>query len=173
VNTGLLILRVVLGLLLAGHGSQKLFGWMGGPGLSGTARMFESLGFRPGRAAAWAGGLAEFVGGLALALGWFTPFAAALIVGMMGNAITAVHWPNGIWAQSGGIEFPLTNAAAALAVAFIGPGRFSLDHGFGWHLYGWKWGVAALVIGALGVLAGMATRATAARAGSRTTQPTA
>jgi len=172
VNTGLLILRVVLGLLLAGHGAQKLFGWAGGPGMAGTARMFESLGFRPGRAAAWAGGLAEFAGGLALALGWFTPFAAAVIVGMMGNAVTAVHWSNGIWNTDGGYEFPLTNGAAALAVAFIGPGRFSLDHAFGWHLYGTAWGIAALVIGLLGVAAGMVTRAAAAR-GRTTTQPTA
>jgi hypothetical protein len=79
-DTGLLIARLVFGLLMAVHGSQKLFGWFGGPGMSGTAAFLEGLGFRPGRFFAVANALAECVGGILLALGLFEPVAAAAIV---------------------------------------------------------------------------------------------
>jgi putative oxidoreductase len=76
-DTGLLIARLVFGLLMAVHGSQKLFGWFGGPGMSGTASFLEGLGFRPGRLFAVANALAECGGGVLLALGLFEPIAAA------------------------------------------------------------------------------------------------
>ncbi len=72
-NVGLLAVRVVVGLLIAGHGSQKLFGWFGGGGVAATGRNFESLGYQPGRHMAVLAGLSEFVGGVLLALGLLTP----------------------------------------------------------------------------------------------------
>ncbi len=56
-NTALLIGRLIIGLGLAAHGTQKLLGWFGGHGLKGTGGFFESLGFRPGALFALAAGL--------------------------------------------------------------------------------------------------------------------
>ena len=130
-SIGLLLLRLVVGLLLVGHGTQKLFGWFGGGGLDGTARNFASLGYRPGRVMAMLGGMAETLGGLSLALGFLTPLGSAAIIGAMLNAILSVHLPKGVWNTKGGFEFPLTNAAVAAAVSFTGPGRYSIDHAIG------------------------------------------
>jgi putative oxidoreductase len=130
-SIGLLILRVVVGALFIGHGTQKLFGWFGGRGLRATGDSFDGMGFRPGTLMAVVAGIAEAGGGALLALGLLTPLAAAAIVGVMLNAILAVHAKNGVWNTKGGIEFPLTNASAATALAFTGPGRYSLDRAVG------------------------------------------
>src|SRR3954454_8636032 len=103
-STGLLIVRVVFGLLFAVHGSQKLFGAFGGDGLNGTGAFLESLGFRPGRLFALTDGLAEFVGGILLAAGLFVPVAAAAIVSGMLVAIVTVHWGNGLLTLTNGVE---------------------------------------------------------------------
>lgn len=130
-NLGLLVARLTFGLLMAAHGSQKLFGWLGGYGLSGTGQFFEGLGFRPGRRFALAAGLSEFTGGLLLAFGLLTPFAAAIVVSVMVVAATAVHWKNGLFAGVNGIEVPLLYATAAAALALTGPGAYSLDAALG------------------------------------------
>jgi len=155
---GLLLLRAVVGLLMAGHGAQKLFGWFGGHGIEGTSGFLESLGWRPGRSFAVLLGAAELLGGLALALGFATPLAAALLTGVLANAAWTVHRRNGLWNTAGGYEFPLTLAAAALALAFTGAGALSLDAALGWSLAGTGWGLTALALGALGWLLGGATR---------------
>src|SRR5580765_1363950 len=113
VDLGLLMLRSVVGLTLAAHGTQKLFGWFGGYGLAGTGGFMEQLGFRPGRRAALMAGLSETVGGLLLALGAATPLAAALIVGVMLVATFSVHWTKGFFNHNGGYEYPLVLATAA------------------------------------------------------------
>ncbi len=146
-NVGLLAVRVVVGLLIAGHGSQKLFGWFGGGGVAATGRNFESLGYQPGRHMAVLAGLSEFVGGLLLALGLLSPLGAAAIVGTMVNAIAATHLGNGPWVTNRGWELELTYAVVAAAIAFTGPGRYSLDHALGWTLDGNGWGLAAAVVG--------------------------
>jgi putative oxidoreductase len=148
---GLLLLRVVIGGTMFSHGAQKLFGWFGGPGLRGTAGFFESLGWRMPLALAFLAGLAE-ASGLAFALGLLTPLAALGIAVVMLNAILVVHWKNGFFNGNGGIEFPLTLATVAVAVAATGPGRFSIDRLIGWddNISGVWWGVgiaaAALAI---------------------------
>ncbi|MCX9191337.1 DoxX family protein [Carbonactinospora thermoautotrophica] len=145
--TGLLLLRVVVGLLtMAAHGSQKLFGWFGGEGFQGTAKSFAGLGYEPGTLFAVLGGSAEFFGGLLLALGLLTPLGAAAVLGMMLNAIVAVHLKAGFFAATGGFEYPLLIAAAAATLGFTGPGRFALDAGR-------PWGRPSLVtgVGVLGV----------------------
>jgi putative oxidoreductase len=144
----MLILRVVVGLLFIGHGTQKLFGWFGGGGLDGTSGFFGSLGYRSPRTMALVGGLTETVGGLLVLLGLFTPLGSALIVGMMVSAILSVHIDKGMWNSNGGIEFPLVMIASATAIAF-GPGRYAIDRAldFGWN--GKLSGVLALSVGLL------------------------
>jgi putative oxidoreductase len=144
---GILLLRVVFGLALAAHGSQKLFGWFGGHGVRGTAGFFGQLGFRAPLAMAALAGLAELGGGLLFALGLATPLAAFAIAVVMLNAIWAVHWRNGFWNSNGGYEMNLFILATAVAVAATGSGRFSLDSWIGWagDLSGLWWGAGVLV----------------------------
>lgn len=125
-DIALAILRIALGLILAGHGAQKLFGWFGGQGLAGTGSFLASLRVRGARTTAFLVGLAELLGGLALALGLATPIAAAAIVSVMLGAMALAHWPR-FWASGGGIEYPLVVAAAATQLGLAGPGGFSLD----------------------------------------------
>src|SRR5256885_16181147 len=151
-DLALLVLRVVVGLLVAAHGAQKLFGAFGGSGLEGTANMFNNIGLRPGELHARAGGTAEFMGGLLIAVGLFTPFAAAALIAVMTAAVLTVHARNGIWNTGGGYEFNLTLAAAVFALAGIGAGSLSLDNAFDLGLAGVGWALGALVVG---VAAGM------------------
>ena len=139
---GLLLLRVVVGGTMFSHGAQKLFGWFGGHGLRGTAGFFESMGWRMPLAMAFLAGLAE-TSGVAFALGFLTPLAALGIAVVMLNAIVVVHWRNGFFNSNGGVEFPLTLATVAVAVAATGPGRFSIDRLIGWddNISGVWWGV--------------------------------
>ena len=120
---GRLLLRLVVGGLFVGHGTQKLFGWFGGHGLDATAQGFEQLGLRPGRRNAIAAGAAEAGGGALLAIGLATPLASAVLVATMLTAIHRVHAKNGPWAANGGYEYNLVLIAAALALAEVGPGR--------------------------------------------------
>ncbi|SDX94464.1 DoxX family protein [Paenibacillus sp. CF384] len=124
---GLLIIRVVIGLLFIGHGAQKLFGWFGGYGPKGTGGWMESIGMKPGVLMAVAAGLMELVGGALFAAGLFTPLAAALIALTMLGAIVKVHGKNGIWVTANGYEYPLVALAVVIGVAFAGAGSYSLD----------------------------------------------
>jgi putative oxidoreductase len=155
---GLLILRMVFGLTMAAHGAQKLFGWFGGGGIAGTAPFMEQLGFRPGRLHALLVGLAEAGGGLMLAVGLFTPLAAAVIISVMFVATMTVHLKNGFFLQNGGCEYTLALATGALALAFTGPGALSLDAAMGIAWSGFAWGLAALALGLLGGGAQLLTR---------------
>lgn len=122
-----LIARLIVGLGMAAHGSQKLFGWFGGYGLAGTGGFFESLGFRPGAVFAFFAGLAELGCGLLIALGLGGALGPALLIMVMLVAIGTVHIPKGFWASNGGYEYNLGLIAAALLFAFAGYGGYSLD----------------------------------------------
>jgi putative oxidoreductase len=127
INLGLLVIRLVIGVLFIGHGAQKLFGWFGGHGLKGTGGWFDSIGMKPGVTMALLAGLAELVGGILFALGLLTPLAAILIAATMFMAIVKVHGQNGLWATSNGYEYNLTLLAVAIGIALIGPGQYAVD----------------------------------------------
>jgi putative oxidoreductase len=129
---GVLLLRVVAGLTLAAHGSQKLFGSFGGSGAAGTRKFFAGLGFRAPLAMAFVAGVSELGGGLLFAFGFVTPFAALAVAVVMLNAIGTVHWKKGFFNSAGGFEYNLLIIATGLAVTATGAGRFSLDHAFRW-----------------------------------------
>ena len=162
-DVGLLALHGVVGLLLVGHGAQKLFGVFGGHGVEGTAGFFEALGLRPGRLHAVAGGGAEVLGGALIALGLFVPVGAMLVIAVMTTAARTAHRGKGPWAQDGGWELPLVNAAAAFALAGVGAGTISLDHALGIHMAGTGWALGALGVGILGGLGAIAQGRLAAR----------
>lgn len=149
-SIGLLILRLVVGLTLAAHGTQKLFGWFGGYGLSGTGQFLEQLGFRPGRLQAALAGTAELLAGLFLAAGFLTPAAAAAVFAVMLVAAVSVHLKSGFFAHNGGYEYTLVLGGTALALAFTGPGALSLDQALGISWSGEAWGLAALAAGLIG-----------------------
>lgn len=168
-GVGLLLLRLVLGGLMMAHGSQKLLGWFGGHGLAGTGGFFESLGFRPGRLFAAAASAAELTGGLLLLLGLFTPAGAALMISVMVVAMGSVHWKNGVFAGSNGVEVPLLYATGALAIGLAGPGLYSLDSVLG---LGGIWTPAVtwvvLLLGIAGGVANLRLRRPAPAAASTT-----
>jgi putative oxidoreductase len=157
-DTGLLLVRLVIGVLLIGHGTQKLFGWFGGYGLEGTGGFFHSLGFRPGRVMAAVAGLSEAGGGLLLALGLLTPLAGAALVGTLLVA-ASVHVEKGLWGTNGGYEMALVYGVLAAAVALSGPGSVSLDRAFGID-DSWSVGLGLAAI-AIGLLSGAAVIARA------------
>ncbi|MEU6012119.1 DoxX family protein [Streptomyces sp. NPDC047453] len=147
---GLLLIRLTFGLLMAGHGAEKLFGIFGGKGLTATGRGFAALGYRPGKVFAAIGGLSEFLGGLGLAVGLLTPLAAAALIGVMINAMTTVTGAHGLWETDGGVEYSVCIAVVALSIATIGPGRLALDRFFRWGAGGWAEGAFALGLGGIG-----------------------
>ena len=130
-DSGILALRLVFGLLMAAHGSQKLFGWFGGHGLAGTSGFFEGLGFRPGRLFAVAASLGEVASGLLVALGFLGPVGPALMVSIMIVGAVSVHAPHGLFAASNGIEMPLLYGAVAgrLPSRDSAPGRSTRSSG--------------------------------------------
>lgn len=125
--SGLLLIRLVVGLLLVGHGAQKLFGWFGGYGPKGTGGWMESIGIKPGVFMAVSAGLMELLGGALFALGLLTPLAALLITVTMLGAIFKVHGQNGIWATANGYEYPLVLIAVVIGIALTGAGSYSID----------------------------------------------
>jgi putative oxidoreductase len=142
---GRLLLRLVVGGLFVGHGTQKLFGWFGGNGLDATAQGFEHQN-------AIAAGGAEAGGGALLALGLATPLAASVLIATMLTAIHRVHGTKGPWLTNGGYEYNVVLIAAALALVDAGPGALSLDGARGRERTGLGWTLAALGAGALGAV---------------------
>jgi putative oxidoreductase len=147
-----LLLRLSVGGLFVGHGTQKLFGWFDGHGLEATANGFEQLGLRPGKANAIAAGAAESGGGALLALGLATPLAASVLTATMLTAIKNVHGKNGPWLSNGGYEYNVVLIAAVLLLVEAGPGGHSLDAARGRVRAGSGWTLAALATGVLGAL---------------------
>ena len=151
VSLGLLILRVVIGLTLAGHGAQKVFGWWGGSGMAGWIQAVTKLRIRPAAPWAWIAALSELGGGLLLALGLLSPLGSLAIAGSMLVAIATVHWRNGFWNGNRGYEFNLALLASVIAISLTGPGKYSLDQAIGIHLPE----PATLLVGTIAVVVGV------------------
>ena len=160
-DVGLFLLRSTVGLVLAAHGAQKLFGWFGGPGLDAIGQGFAALGFHPGRGHALMAGVVEVGGGLLLALGLLTPLAAAIVLSVMLVAAVSVHVKQGFFITGGGFEYNLVLGMAGLVVAFTGPGALSLDALFGTAVSGAFWGAAAFAVGLAGAVVQLAQRRSA------------
>jgi putative oxidoreductase len=154
-DVALLILRIGVGLTFAAHGAQKFFGWWGGPGFENWQGAMAHMGFRPARLFALVSAGVELVGGLLLAVGFLTPFVAAVLLAQTVVIIGQVHWANGFFNQKSGIEFPLLLGIGAAAVGLGGPSAVSVDAALGLALEP----AATVVLLALGVLAGLATLA--------------
>lgn len=147
-NLAALILRLVLGALLTGHGAQKLFGSFSGPGLEGTSGFMEMLGLTPGKPWAFLAGLSEFGGGVLTALGFLNPLGPLGVIGAMAMATVKAHGGKPIWVTEGGAELPVTNIAAATALILNGPGKWSLDRALGLSLPRWlaPLGLVAIIL---------------------------
>jgi putative oxidoreductase len=163
---GLLILRLVLGLTVAGHGAQKLFGWWGGSGMTGWTGAMTRMRIRPAAPWAWMSALAEFAGGLMVALGFLNPLGSFALAGSMLVAVILVHWPKGFWVGKGGFEYNLLILAAAAAIAIAGPGAYSLDAALRIQLPE----PLILIVGTLATIAGVAV-ALGTRAPAEATKP--
>jgi putative oxidoreductase len=147
VAIGLLVLRLALGLYMAAHGAQKLFGWFGGYGLGPTGQFFTQLGYRQGKLFAFLASATEVVSGLLVALGLLGPIGPALMVAVMIVAAVTVHWKGGLFSANNGVEINVLFAASAVLLALVGYGRFSLDAVLGVDLYF----TPAIALGTLGV----------------------
>ncbi len=151
-DVGLLMGRSVAGLLVAGHGAQKLFGWFEGPGLqTWTTVVDERMGMRPATLWAPLGGLGEFGGGLLTALGFLNPLGPIAMGSMMIAASYKGHWGKPIWSSKGGAELAVSFLASAAIAGTHGPGRYSLDALLGVHVP--RWVTALALLGSAGLLA--------------------
>ncbi|CAM3518951.1 DoxX family protein [Tsukamurella ocularis] len=152
-DIGLLILRLLLGTLIAGHALQKLTGAFGGLGPDGTAPIFEKWGLVPGKPLVVLAALLELLGALLVVFGLATPLGAAILVGVMAVA-ASVNVANGLWAQGGGYELALAYGGTAAALCFTGPGGFSLDRLIGLDGYdSTTAGVVAVIVAAVAAAA--------------------
>jgi putative oxidoreductase len=174
-NIALILLRLVVGLTLVGHGTQKLFGWFAGPGLARLTQGFEKQGFKP--VWLWVSFviLGEVGGGLSVALGFLTPLGAAGIFGAMFMATFKSHWKNGFWLNKGGYEYSLMLLVVSIALGLIGPGSYSLDTLFGINLpqallFG-VLAVAALLVDVTGILISRQSAAAPSRADVQSSRP--
>ncbi|MFJ7832195.1 DoxX family protein [Peribacillus sp. NPDC097284] len=126
VDVGILLIRVMIGIIFVFYGTQKLFGWFGGHGIKGTAGWFESIGIKPGTLIATFSGIFELVAGVLFILGLFLPLGAALITIIMIGSIATVHGKNGFSNTTGGFEYNIVLIVMAIGLALIGPGGYSL-----------------------------------------------
>jgi putative oxidoreductase len=148
-DLGLLILRIVVGLTMAGHGAQKAFGWWKGSGRAGWYAVMVRMGFRPAKAWGLVSIGAELFGGILFALGLLTPVAAMALIGQSVVIIFKAHWSRGFWGRGGGYEFPLSLVAGVVAVVGTGAGAVSLESALG-LAYPVEVRAALLAIGVLG-----------------------
>ncbi|MBV9279795.1 MAG: DoxX family protein [Chloroflexi bacterium] len=146
----LLVGRAAIGLLVAGHGVQKLFGWFEGPGFTQWTSLTETrMGLKPGRFWGTMQILGEAGGGVLTALGFLNPLGPIGVAASMAAAAYKGHWGKPIWAARGGPELSVSFLAGAALAAAAGPGRYSLDAMLGIRLPRWVTGLAVLASAAM------------------------
>lgn len=118
VDIAFLIVRVIVGGIFAIHGSQKLFGAFGGPGLAGTVKLMGPIGYLVT--------IGEFFGGLGIVFGFLTRFSAASLIVIMIGAIVQVHYKNGFFMQNGGFEYNLALIGLLLPILIAGAGHHAV-----------------------------------------------
>jgi putative oxidoreductase len=149
VDVAIVLLRMVVGLTMAAHGYNHLWG---GGGLTGTTRWFDSLGLRPPKLHAVLSGAGELAAGSALVIGLCTVVAAAFVVGVMVIAAVTVHRPNGFFIFKDGYEYVLMIGVVCAAIGLLGPGEASVDRLIGIGVSG---PVGLVIVVGLGVLGAM------------------
>jgi putative oxidoreductase len=151
VSAGLLILRVMVGIVMLAHGYNHIF--RGGK-IAGTGRWFESLGMKPGWLHAWLASLTELGAGTMLIVGLLTPLAAAGVVGVMLVALITNHLKNGffIFRPGEGYEYVLTLCMVAIAIGALGAGEWSIDDAIDLDWTGWTGLAVAALVGGGGAL---------------------
>jgi putative oxidoreductase len=154
INTdlALALVRVVVGLVIAAHGAQKVLGVWGGPGLAGWTQGVTRMGMRAPVFWAWVSSFSELAGGIAFAFGFLLPVVAAALTIQMGVAIERAHWGKGFWNSKGGIEFPFTLGAVAAINGVTDPGAYSLDRTLGLPAMGVGVYLVVLVVGTVAYL---------------------
>jgi putative oxidoreductase len=154
INTdlALALVRVVVGLVIAAHGAQKVLGIWGGPGLAGWTQGVTRMGMRAPVFWAWVSSFSELAGGIAFALGFLLPVVGAALTIQMGVAIARAHWGKGFWNSKGGIEFPFTLGAVAAINGIADPGVYSLDRALGLPAMGVGVYAVVLVVGSVAYL---------------------
>jgi putative oxidoreductase len=156
-DLALALVRVVVGLVIAAHGAQKVLGIWGGPGLAGWTQGMSRMGMRPAAFWAWVSAFAELAGGIAFAFGFLLPVVAGALTVQMGVAIARAHWGKGFWNSKGGIEFPFTLGTIAVINGLADPGAYSLDRTLGLPAMGAGVYVAVVVVGTVAYLVGART----------------
>jgi putative oxidoreductase len=153
-DLALALVRIVVGLVIAAHGAQKVLGVWGGPGLAGWTQGVTRMGMRPPAFWAWVSAFSELAGGIAFAIGFLLPVVAAALTIQMSVAIERAHWGKGFWNSKGGIEFPFTLGAIAAINGVADPGIYSLDRSLGLPAMGAGVYVLVLVVGTVAYLVG-------------------
>jgi len=129
-DLGILILRVCLGVVFVAHGLQAVFGFFGGPGMEGFAKMLGGIGFKPALFWAYLGAYTELLGGIFVTCGVFTRISAAFIFIFITVAAVTVHLSKGFFAQQGGFEYNFVLACVCIALILLGPGKISISQKF-------------------------------------------
>jgi putative oxidoreductase len=153
-DIGALIVRVGVGVVFSGHGLQKFGAFDNGSypnSISAQKDLLRLFGYSSVGLLAWVVTLAELIAGVSLILGAITPLGAAAAIGITLQFIAGPQWDAGMFgnANAGGFEFTWAFFVVAIALAFIGPGRLSVDAALGYRLEGRRWGLLALAVGVI------------------------
>lgn len=150
---GLLVLRLVLGATMLGHGLRKLLGVFGGAGIDGfAAALGSAFGFDSYTSVlAWITALTETLGGALLIVGMFTPLAAAGLLGVAASVVY-VKFDGGFFGPPEGFEYELLLACCAFVLLFTGAGRVSIDVHTPWRRRPWPYGVLGVLAAAAGAV---------------------